>query len=235
MTDFEHLTAGELAALIDHTFLRPYGTSEDIERLCEEARTYNFISVAVNPAEVTRCVELLEDSRVKVGAAVGFPLGQSTTSVKIYEAKDAIERGALEIDMVMNLRALQSGEFDEVRAEFRALADLCRFNSVVSKVILETCYLTDTEKRRACELALETGVDFVKTSTGFGPAGATVADVRLMREVVSLDVGVKAAGGIRTLEQALQMLGAGATRLGTSSGVQIVSSLSRSCSDLSEE
>ncbi len=225
MIDPEHPTADELAALIDHTFLKPYGKPEDVEKLCEEARAHRFLTVAVNPAEVLRCVELLDGSRVKVGAAVGFPLGQNTTLTKIYEAEDAIQRGALEIDMVMNLRALQAGATETVRSEFRALADLCRSHGVVSKVILETCYLTDSSKRLACELALEAGVDFVKTSTGFGKNGATVADVRLMKAVVGSALGVKAAGGIRTLKQALQMLRAGATRLGTSSGVQIVTSL----------
>jgi deoxyribose-phosphate aldolase len=225
MIDIEHLTASKLAVLIDHTFLRPYGRPEDIHRLCQEARTYGFVSVAVNPSEVAGCVELLDGTSVKVGAAVGFPLGQNTTSVKIYEAEDAIENGAMEIDMVMNLRALQAGDTDLVRTEFAALADLCHPQGVVSKIILETCYLDDQAKELACELALEAGLDFVKTSTGFGEAGATVEDVRLMRAVVGSAMGVKAAGGIRTLDQALQMLQAGATRLGTSSGVQIVTSL----------
>jgi deoxyribose-phosphate aldolase len=225
MIDSDNLTADELAAVIDHTFLEPYGTRKEIERLCEEARIYGFLTVAVNPAEVLHCVELLDDSSTKVGAAVGFPLGQNTTPTKIYEAEDAIQRGALEIDMVMNVRALQAGAIELVRSEFRALADICRSQGVISKVILETCYLTDEEKRLACEIALETGLDFVKTSTGFGQAGATVSDVRLMRSVVGSEMGVKAAGGIRTLEQALWMLQAGATRLGTSSGVQILNAL----------
>lgn len=229
MTDIDRLTARNRAALIDHTFLRPYGSPEDIDRLCREAQTYGFISAAVNPAEVARCVELLNDSKVKVGAAVGFPLGQNTISSKIYEAEDAIKRGALEIDMVMNVQALQAGMTDLVRSEFQALARLCRPLGVVNKVILETCYLDDSAKRLACKLALEAGIDFVKTSTGFatgfGVAGATVADVKLMRSVVGTEMGVKAAGGIRTLNDALKMLKAGATRLGTSSGVQIVTAL----------
>lgn len=215
-------TPADLARIIDHTFLKPYGLPEDIERLCAEARTFGFAMVAVNPAEVARCVELLQDTSVGVGAAVGFPLGQTTSAVKCYETEDAIRRGATEIDMVINLRALQRGDTALVRDELRALASLCNRAGVVSKAILETCYLTDEQKQMACQLALEAGVDFVKTSTGFGTAGATLADVRLLRQAVGPAMGVKASGGIRTLEDTLAMVAAGATRIGTSSGVAIV-------------
>lgn len=218
-------TPKTLAAIIDHTFLKPYGPPADIERLCQEARAYGFAMVAVNPAEVERCVALLHGTNVRVGAAIGFPLGQNTSAVKAFETQDAIARGAGEIDMVINIRALQAGQLDLVRREIETLADLCREAEVTSKVILETCYLTDDEKRTVCELAVQAGVDFVKTSTGFGTAGATVEDVRLMRATVGPEMGVKAAGGIRTLEDALDMIQAGATRLGTSSGVEIIEAL----------
>lgn len=218
-------TPKTLAAIIDHTFLKPYGPPADIERLCQEAHAYRFAMVAVNPAEVERCVALLHGTNVRVGAAIGFPLGQNTSAVKAFETQDAIARGAGEIDMVINIRALQAGQLDLVRREIETLADLCREAEVTSKVILETCYLTDDEKRTVCELAVQAGVDFVKTSTGFGTAGATVEDVRLMRATVGPEMGVKAAGGIRTLEDALDMIQAGATRLGTSSGVEIIEAL----------
>lgn len=222
------LTPEKLAGMIDHTFLKPYGTHEDIENLCAEARHYGFAMVAVNPAEVERCVALLQGCRVRVGAAIGFPLGQTTTAVKIYEIKDALQRGAGEIDMVINVRALQSGDTDLVRAEIHALADLSQGAGAISKVILETCYLTDAEKRLVCQIARTQGVDFVKTSTGFGPGGATVEDVRLMRNTIGPQMGVKAAGGIRTLQDTYAMIEAGATRIGTSSGVQIMEAMNES-------
>ena len=214
-----------LARMIDHTFLKPFGTPADIDRLCAEARAYGFAMVAINPAEVERCVELLRDSGVGIGAAIGFPLGQNTPAVKDYETRDAIARGATEIDMVVNVRALQARRDEVVRDEVRAMVRACQASNVISKVILETCYLTDDEKRRVCFIARDEGADFVKTSTGFGPAGATVEDVRLMRQMVGPDIGVKAAGGIRTLDTALAMIEAGATRIGTSSGVAIVEAL----------
>jgi deoxyribose-phosphate aldolase len=218
-------TPKTLAAIIDHTFLKPYGPPADIERLCQEARAYGFAMVAVNPAEVERCVALLHGTNVRVGAAIGFPLGQNTSAVKAFETQDAIAKGAGEIDMVINIRALQAGQLEVMRREIETLAELCREADATSKVILETCYLTDDEKRTVCELAVQAGVDFVKTSTGFGTAGATVKDVQLMRAVVGPEMGVKAAGGIRTLEDALAMIQAGATRLGTSSGVEIIEAL----------
>lgn len=219
------LTPASLAAMIDHTFLKAYGTPADIERLCSEARDHRFAMVAIHPAEVTRCVELLAGSGVRVGAAVGFPLGQNTSETKAFETRDAIEKGAGEIDTVLNLRALQSGCLDIVRREIRELVALTKPKGVISKVILETCFLTDDQKREACRIALEEGVDFVKTSTGMGSNGATVGDVRLMRSVVGNQVRIKAAGGIRTLESVRALIAAGATRLGTSHGVAIIAEL----------
>lgn len=217
-----NLSVEQLAGMIDHTFLKPFGTAENIEKLCAEAREYNFAMVAINPAEVTTCVKLLEGSKVRTGAAIGFPLGQTTTECKAFETRDAIEKGATEIDTVINIRALQKGQLDIVKKEIEDMVSICKPAGVICKVILETCYLTDAEKETVCLIAKEAGVDFVKTSTGFGTAGATVEDVALMRRVVGPEIGVKAAGGIRDLDTALAMIKAGATRIGTSSGVSIV-------------
>lgn len=217
-----NLSAEQLAGMIDHTFLKPFGTAENIEKLCAEARKYNFAMVAINPAEVETCVKLLEGSPVRVGAAIGFPLGQTTTECKAFETRDAIEKGATEIDTVINVRALQKGRLDIVKKEIEDMVAICKPAGVICKVILETCYLSDVEKETVCRIAKEAGVDFVKTSTGFGTAGATVEDVALMRRVVGPEIGVKAAGGIRDLDTALAMIKAGATRIGTSSGVSIV-------------
>ena len=217
-----NLTVEQLAGMIDHTFLKPFGTAENIEKLCAEARKYEFAMVAINPAEVETCVKLLEGSPVRVGAAIGFPLGQTTTECKAFETRDAIEKGATEIDTVINVRALQKGRLDIVKKEIKDMVAICRPAGVICKVILETCYLSDAEKETVCQIAKEAGVDFVKTSTGFGTAGATVEDVALMRRVVGPEIGVKAAGGIRDLDTAWAMIKAGATRIGTSSGVSIV-------------
>lgn len=217
-----NLSVKQLAGMIDHTFLKPFGTAENIEKLCAEARKYEFAMVAINPAEVETCVKLLEGSPVRVGAAIGFPLGQTTTECKAFETRDAITKGATEIDTVINVRALQKGRLDIVKKEIEEMVAICRPAGVICKVILETCYLSDAEKETVCRIAKEAGVDFVKTSTGFGTAGATVEDVTLMRRVVGPEIGVKAAGGIRDLDTALAMIKAGATRIGTSSGVTIV-------------
>lgn len=217
-----NLSVKQLAGMIDHTFLKPFGTAENIEKLCAEARKYEFAMVAINPAEVETCVKLLEGSPVRVGAAIGFPLGQTTTECKAFETRDAIAKGATEIDTVINVRALQKGRLDIVKKEIEEMVAICRPAGVICKVILETCYLSDAEKETVCRIAKEAGVDFVKTSTGFGTASATVEDVALMRRVVGPEIGVKAAGGIRDLDTALAMIKAGATRIGTSSGVTIV-------------
>lgn len=219
------ITPQALAAMIDHTFLKPFGAPQDIEKLCEEARRYYFAMVAINPGEVVTCVRLLEGSPVRTGAAIGFPLGQNTSAVKAYETRDAIQNGAGEIDMVINLRALQAGESALVRAEIADMVRACRAAGVISKVILETCYLSDEQKRLVCRISKEEGADFVKTSTGFGTAGATAGDVRLMRAEVGPEMGVKAAGGVRSLAAALEMIAAGATRIGTSAGVAVVEEL----------
>ena len=162
------LTRASLAPRIDHTFLKPYGTPADIERLCREAKECGFAMVAVTPAEVERCVELLKGSTVRVGAAIGFPLGQNTVETKTFEIHDAISKGATEIDMVINVRALQAGNEVVIAQEIREMVGLCAPNSIISKVILETCYLTDEQKQRVCQIAVEEGANFVKTSTGFG-------------------------------------------------------------------
>ena len=223
----ETITSAELAGMIDHTFLKAFGTAADIGKLCAEAREYGFAMVAINPAETAACVRLLEGSGVRTGAAIGFPLGQNTSETKAFETRDAIAKGATEIDTMINVRALQKGETDTVRREIEDMVAICRPAGVICKVIFETCYLTDAEKETVCKIALEAGVDFVKTSTGFGTGGATVHDVELMRRAVGDSIGVKASGGIRDLDTALAMIDAGATRIGTSSGVAIVEELKR--------
>jgi deoxyribose-phosphate aldolase len=221
------MTMDALAAIIDHTFLKSFGRPEEIEKICAEAVHYGFAIVAINPAEVERCVRLLAGTRVGVGAAIGFPLGQNTVETKAFETRDAIDKGATEIDTVINVRALQGGRPDVVRREIANMVSVCKPRGVVSKVILETCYLTDDEKVAVCRMACEEGADFVKTSTGFGAAGATVEDVRLMRQAAGPSTRVKAAGGVRDLETALAMIEAGASRIGTSHGVAIVNRLAQ--------
>ena len=225
MTQADTLTPEQLASMIDHTFLAPFGAAAAVEKLCEEAARYRFAMVAVNPAEAARCVELLKGSGVRTGVAIGFPLGQSTSETKAFEIRDVLDKGAGEVDMVINIRALQAGDDARVLAEIADMAAACRPCGAISKVILETCYLSDDEKRRVCRMACEAGAGFVKTSTGFGPGGATEADIRLMREAVGPAMGVKAAGGIRTLAGALALIRAGATRIGTSGGVALVEAL----------
>jgi len=216
------ITYEQLCGLMDHTFLKPFGTEADIRTLCAEAIEHKFAMVAINPAEVKTCVKLLKGTGVRTGAAIGFPLGQNTSEVKAFEIKDSIEKGASEIDMVINLRALQKGQIDIVKQEILEMVALCKPLGIISKVILETCYLTKDQKITVCKIAKEAGVGFVKTSTGFGTAGATVEDIRLMRSVVGPEMGVKASGSVRDLSTALAMIDAGATRIGTSSGVKIV-------------
>jgi len=202
----------EIAALIDHTLLRPEATSSDIVNLCREARRYRFASVCVNP-----CWAPLAAADV-----AGFPLGANTTEVKCAEAEAAIRAGAREIDMVINVGALQSGEYELVKLDIQSVADVCHRGGAIVKTILETALLDDTRKVIACTLAKMAGADFVKTSTGFGPGGATAHDVALMRRVVGSEMGVKASGGIRTLEDLERMVAAGATRVGASASVKIV-------------
>lgn len=205
---------------IDHTLLKPESTKEQIEKLLLEAKQYDFASVCVNPTWVATAAEALKDSTVKVCTVVGFPLGANTPEVKAFETKNAIENGADEIDMVLNIGALKSGNLTLVEDDVRAVVEAA--NGTLVKVIIEACLLTEEEKVIACELSVKAGADFVKTSTGFSTGGATVPDVTLMRQTVGPDIGVKAAGGARSLEDAQAFIEAGATRLGTSFGVAII-------------
>jgi deoxyribose-phosphate aldolase len=213
---------GDVAGLIDHTLLKPDATAKEIETLCAEAAQFHFATVCVNPAWVALCARRLRGSGVGVCSVVGFPLGATTPDVKQYETRRAIFDGAIEIDMVINVGALKSGDFQLVTTDITAVTGPCRDAGVVSKVIIEAALLSDDEKVTACTVAKAAGADFVKTSTGFGPGGATVADVALMRRVVGDDMGVKAAGGVRDLDQLKAMVAAGATRVGASAGVRIV-------------
>jgi deoxyribose-phosphate aldolase len=210
-----------IAKMIDHTLLKPETTKEQIVKLCEEAKQYNFASVCVNPTWVATAAELLKGSDVKVCTVIGFPLGANTPEVKAFETKNAIENGATEVDMVINIGALKSGDDELVEKDIRAVVEAAKGKALV-KVIIETCLLTEEEKVRACELAVKAGADFVKTSTGFSTGGATVEDVALMRKTVGPEIGVKASGGVRDAQTAQAMIDAGATRIGTSSGVAIV-------------
>jgi deoxyribose-phosphate aldolase len=214
--------AGDLAGMIDHTLLKPDATRTEIETLCREAVEFGFASVCVNPTWVTTCARLVRGTRVVVCSVVGFPLGANSADTKQYETRRAIFDGAREIDMVINVGALKSGDLYLVEQDIRAVTSACREASVISKVIVETALLTDEEKVTACTLAKAAAADFVKTSTGFGPGGATAADVALMRKVVGEDMGIKASGGVRTLESVKAMVAAGATRIGASAGVRIV-------------
>ena len=218
----EMVTVEQLANMIDHTNLKAFADDAAFEKLCDEAKKYNFKMVAINPAQTVRCKKKLEGSPVHVGAAIGFPLGQTTLECKIFETKDAIEKGADEIDYVINVAELKNKNYDYIKKEMEEIVKICREAGKTSKVIFENCYLTDDEKRKVAEIAKEVKPDFIKTSTGFGTGGATVEDVKLMKSVVGDEVKVKAAGGIRDLKTALVMIEAGAERLGTSAGVAIV-------------
>jgi deoxyribose-phosphate aldolase len=213
---------GGVAGLIDHTLLKPDATRADIERLCREAAEFHFATVCVNPTWVALSASLLRGSGVGVCSVVGFPLGATTADVKQYETRRAIFDGAAEIDMVINVGALKSGDLRTVERDIEAVVDPCRQCGVISKVIIEAALLTDDEKITASTLSKAAGADFVKTSTGFGPGGATAADVALMRRVVGAEMGIKAAGGVRDLEGVKAMVAAGATRVGASAGVKIV-------------
>ena len=218
----EMVTVEQLANMIDHTNLKAFADDAAFEKLCDEAKKYNFKMVAINPAQTVRCKKKLEGSPVHVGAAIGFPLGQTTLECKIFETKDAIEKGADEIDYVINVAELKNKNYDYIKKEMEEIVKICREAGKTSKVIFENCYLTDDEKRKVAEIAKEVKPDFIKTSTGFGTGGATVEDVKLMKSEVGDEVKVKAAGGIRDLKTALAMIEAGAERLGTSAGVAIV-------------
>ena len=214
--------AGGVAEMIDHTLLKPDATRHEIEALCREAVEYRFASVCVNPTWVALCARLLSGASTVVCSVVGFPLGATTPDTKHYETRRAIFDGAREIDMVINVGALKSGDLRVVERDIEAVTSPCREARTISKVIIEAALLTDDEKITACTLAKAAAADFVKTSTGFGPGGATAADVALMRRVVGDEMGVKAAGGVRDLDGLKAMVAAGATRVGASAGVRIV-------------
>lgn len=212
-----------LAKYIDHTLLKPEGTEAELIKLCEEAKEYKFFSVCVNPCNIEKAKELLKDSDTKICTVVGFPLGQMTTEAKSFETKEAVFLGAEEVDMVINIGKLKDKDYDYVLEDIRAV--VLAAGGVLTKVIIESCLLTDEEKVKACELAKAAGADYVKTSTGFSKSGATKEDIALMRKTVGPEMGVKASGGIRTLEDALAMIENGASRLGLSASVSIVNSL----------
>lgn len=211
-----------LAKMIDHTLLKPEATRDQIAQLCFEARKYGFASVCVNPTWVELCAQLLKGSPVKVCTVIGFPLGASAPEVKVFETQHAIEQGATEIDMVINIGALKARDLELVAKEIHGVVTASHASGAITKVIIEAALLTDEEKTIACLISKEAGADFVKTSTGFASGGATVHDVALMRRVVGPEMGVKAAGGVRTYEDAENMIKAGATRIGASAGVKIL-------------
>jgi deoxyribose-phosphate aldolase len=218
------MNKSELARYIDHTILKPDAKEGDIIKLCREALEYKFASVCVNASNVKLADSFLRGTEVKVCTVVGFPLGATTKETKAFEAAQAIESGASEVDMVINIGALKSGKLEIVEEDIKAVADACKDKSLL-KVIIETCLLTDEEKVTACELSKRAGANYVKTSTGFSTKGATVEDITLMRRIVGPDMGVKAAGGIRNLETVLKMIEAGATRIGASASISILNEL----------
>ena len=212
----------DLAQMVDHTQLRAYAVTEDFEKLCKEAADYGFKMVAINSYPVELCSRLLKGTGVHVGAAIGFPLGQTTIENKVHETKQAIENGADEIDYVINIGKLKEKDYDYIEREMTEIVKACREKNILSKVIFENCYLTDEEKIKVSEIAAKVKPDFIKTSTGFGTGGATLEDVKLMKSIVKDGVKVKAAGGIRDLDTFLAMVEAGAERIGTSAGIEIM-------------
>ncbi len=214
-----------ISSIIDHTLLKPNINDSQIKQLCEEARQYKFASVCINPCYVSTAAEALQDTDVKVCTVIGFPLGATTTEVKIFEAKQAVENGAAEIDYVVNISDVLNGRYGMVKGEMQQFVQFRSQSNrpVMIKIILETCYLTNKHIIEVCKLAKETGLDFVKTSTGFGTDGATVEHIRIMRETVGPELGVKASGGIRSYEDCIAMVEAGASRIGASASVAIVS------------
>jgi len=216
--------SSQIAKMIDHTLLKADATKEQVKTLCEEAKQYSFASVCVNPTWVQYASELLAGTEVKVCTVIGFPLGATTSATKAFETTNAIENGATEVDMVINIGALKDKNYELVKEDIKAVVDAAK-GKALTKVIIETSLLTDEEKEKACVLAVEAGTDFVKTSTGFSTGGATVEDIALMRKTVGPDIGVKASGGVRSSEDTEKMIAAGATRIGASSGVAIVNGL----------
>jgi deoxyribose-phosphate aldolase len=216
-----NMNTEQIAGMIDHTMLSAVSTEAEIVRICDEAKKYGFATVCVNPYWVPLVARELAGSKVGVTTVIGFPLGASRTEIKAAEAEDAISAGATEIDMVLNVGALKSGHLDAVKRDIEAVVQVCKGKAAV-KVIIETCYLTDEEKQQASLLCKEAGADFVKTSTGFGTGGATVEDIALIRHVIGPEIGIKASGGVRDLDIARKLIQAGATRLGASSSIAIV-------------
>lgn len=221
------ITPEKLAGYFDHTQLRAYAVNRDFEKLCGESRRYGFAMVAINPAPVKLCKELLQGTKVHVGAAIGFPLGQTTIEDKVAEAENAIKNGADEIDYVINITQLKEKNYSYIEREMAGIVTLCSKKNVISKVIFENCYLEQQEKEEMCRIACNVKPDFIKTSTGFGTGGATFEDVVLMKEMVKEEVKIKAAGGIRNLETALRMIDLGVSRIGSTASVAIVEELIR--------
>ncbi|QLY78693.1 deoxyribose-phosphate aldolase [Clostridium intestinale] len=215
------MNKNELSKFIDHTVLKAETSEKAVEKVCKEALEYKFASVCINPCNVKLASKLLEGSEVKVCTVIGFPLGANTSKVKAFEVEDAIANGAHEVDMVINIGKLKDKDYDYVREDIKAVVNAAK-GKALTKVIIETCLLTDEEKVKACELAKEAGADFVKTSTGFSTGGATPADIKLMRETVGPDMGVKASGGVRNIDDAEAVIKNGATRIGASSSIDIV-------------
>lgn len=216
------IKAEEIARIIDHTLLKPDATPEQVRQVCEEAKTYQFASVVVNPVYARFVAQQMQGSNVKVCVVIGFPLGANLTQVKVYETEQALNDGATEVDMVINIGALKSKDNELVERDIAGVVQMAHSRKALVKVIIETALLTEEEKVRACQIAQKAGAHFVKTSTGFSSGGATVEDITLMRRVVGPNIGVKASGGIKTLADAQSMIAAGATRLGASAGVKIV-------------
>lgn len=214
-----------MAGMIDHTYLKPFATRGDMKKLCDEAKEHHFAMVAINSVQSAYCKELLKGSGVHVGAAISFPLGQTSIETKEFETRNALEQGADEIDYVINITELKEGNYAYIEDEMRRIVAICREFHAISKVIFENCYLNDEEKIKLCEIAKRVKPDYIKTSTGFGTGGATLEDVRLMKQHVGDEVKVKAAGGIRNTKDALAFVEAGAQRIGTSNGIEIVAGL----------
>ena len=218
-------TIDELSRLIDHTELKAHADNRMMEKLCNEAKNYHFKMVAINQVQSAFCASQLKNTDIGIGAAIAFPLGQTTIEAKVFETKDAIKNGATEIDYVLNLTQVKEKNFEYIKDEMNQIVSVCRKNNVVSKVIFENAYLTNDEKVTLSEIAKEVKPDFIKTSTGFAESGATIEDVKLMKDTVGDDLEVKASGGVRNLEDFNKMLEAGATRIGASAGVQIIQGL----------
>ncbi len=225
----------DLSRLIDHTNLKPDATTAMMKKLCQEAIDYHFKMVAINQVQSKLCADLLKDTDVDIGAAIAFPLGQTTIESKCFETKNAIEIGATEIDYVINISELKAGNLNYIEREMSEIVKICRQYNVTSKVIFENCYLTDEEKIALCQIAVKVKPDFIKTSTGFGPSGATLEDVKLMKQHVGDVVKVKAAGGIRNADTFKKMIAAGAERIGTSAGIAIIEEIKKDLQTTQEQ